>query len=56
MSTSDSCTLYRMRLSFPYPRGNRHLNENFVFDLRNIFKECNPCVKQDLPVFRNAGK
>ena len=26
------------------------LNVNIVFDLRNIYQECNPGVKQDLPV------
>ena len=33
------------------PRKYTLLNGNFVFDLCDIFKECNPDVKRDLPVF-----
>ena len=56
MTTSDdSHTLYWMRLSIPKPQETL-LNENFVFNLCDFFKEHKPGVKRDLPVFRDAGK
>jgi len=32
------------------PRKYTILNGDFVFDLRDVFQDCNPDVKQDLPV------
>lgn len=41
-----------MRLSIP--REYTVLNGNFVFHLHDIFQECNPGVKWDLPVFHTG--
>lgn len=32
------------------PRKYTVLNENFVFDLHNIFQDCIPGIKRDLPL------
>jgi hypothetical protein len=47
-----SHTLYRIRLSIA--RKYTVLNGIFVLDLHDIFQECNPEVKWDLPLFHTG--